>query len=167
MATPTPTGRLVSTEAGQHLILERSLPVGLQEAWTSLTDAEQTAKWIGRWEGNGHAGETIRLQLGFEDDAPWADVRIIVCEAPNRLRVVTLDAEVNTAWDLAVELTEGTASTDLVFTMYSVDPSAVEEIGPGWEYYLDQLMASLTGAPMPAFEDYYPGQQEYYRSLAG
>jgi hypothetical protein len=38
-------------------------------------------------------------------------------------------------------------------------------VGPGWEYYLDNLVASRDGAPLPDFDDYYPAQAAYYESL--
>ncbi|MFC9606869.1 hypothetical protein ACFTTN_25835 [Streptomyces niveus] len=39
------------------------------------------------------------------------------------------------------------------------------DIGPGWEYYLDMLGASLDGTPRPVFEDYYPAQKAYFEGL--
>ena len=38
-------------------------------------------------------------------------------------------------------------------------------IGPGWEYYLDMLVASRAGDDLPDFGDYYPAQKEYYANL--
>jgi hypothetical protein len=37
---------------------------------------------------------------------------------------------------------------------------------PGWEYYLDYLVASRNGTTMPDFNDYYPSQKAYYLDLA-
>ncbi|WP_198958148.1 MULTISPECIES: hypothetical protein [Amycolatopsis] len=42
----------------------------------------------------------------------------------------------------------------------------IGEIGPGWEYYLDLLVAARTGAPRPEFTDYYPAVKPY-ESLRG
>ena len=48
-----------------------------------------------------------------------------------------------------------------------VDSGAdVGSMGPGWEYYLDLLVASRDGGPAPAFDDYYPAQKAYYEGLA-
>jgi uncharacterized protein YndB with AHSA1/START domain len=166
MVTPTPTGRLVPTDYGFDLVLTRSLPVARQEAWVNITDPERTARWIGQWQGNGTIGEIAQLQLGFEADAPWANFRLAECEAPHRLRIETLDGDANAVWDLAVDLTGSSEPTDLVFTMSGIDPSSVGQVGPGWEYYLDQLVASLRDAPLPKFRDYYPAQQEYFQAQA-
>lgn len=166
MATPTPTGRLVSGSNGYDLVLTRSLPVAHEDAWVSITDPEHTARWIGQWKGNGTIGEIAQLQLGFEADGPWANFRLVECDEPSRLRIETLDENDNAVWDLAANLNGGTDSTELIFTMHGVDPSRVGQIGPGWEYYLDQLVATLQGEPLPVFQDYFPTQQEYFEAQA-
>ena len=38
-------------------------------------------------------------------------------------------------------------------------------VGPGWEYYLDMLVAAHGGQPLPSFDDYFPAQQGYYEGL--
>jgi hypothetical protein len=43
-------------------------------------------------------------------------------------------------------------------------------VGPGWEYYLDRLVAAETGGDVAAIDfdrDYYPAMQEHYREQAG
>ncbi|MEO3888984.1 hypothetical protein [Nonomuraea sp. B5E05] len=40
------------------------------------------------------------------------------------------------------------------------------DVGPGWEYYLDMLVASRDGSPTPDFHDYHPAMQAYYRGLS-
>lgn len=163
--TPEPTGRLVpgADGEGHDLVLTRTLPGTLADAWASITEPERTARWFGRWEGVGAVGATVRLQLGFEEGSPWTDVTIAECDEPRRLRVVTAD-EMG-SWDLAADLSpvEGRADrTELRFVMYRVAPASVGEVGPGWEYYLDQLVASLTGTALPDFDDYFPAQRAYY-----
>lgn len=164
MTTPHPTGRLVPGAEGHDLVLVRTLPGPIEDAWASVTEPERTARWIGQWEGTGAVGEMVRLQLGFEESSPWMDVRITECEAPVRLRVLTVDEY--GSWDLSVELTDLDGRTDLRFVMHRVDPAAIGEIGPGWEYYLDQLLASMSGDPLPSFDDYFPGQREYFEKQA-
>lgn len=161
--TPTPTGRLVPNGDAHDLVLTRTLPGAPADAWAAVTEPERTARWFGRWEGVGAVGETVRLQLGFEEGSPWTDVTITECDEPRRLRVLTAD-EMG-SWDLSVDLTaaEGREDrTELRFVMYRVAPDAVGEVGPGWEYYLDQLVASMTGAALPDFDDYFPAQRDYY-----
>lgn len=164
MTTPTPTGRLLPTADGHDLVLTRTLPGSTQDAWASLTEPDRTARWIGRWQGTGALGETVKLQLGFEEASPWTDIKITECDAPRRLRVLTIDE--NGSWDVSIDLTGTGEQTELRFVMHRVDPSSIGEIGPGWEYYLDQLAASISGTPLPNFDDYFPGQREYFEEQA-
>ncbi|WP_418061868.1 SRPBCC domain-containing protein [Pimelobacter simplex] len=170
---PEPTGRLVpapdADDNDNHdgpaydLVLTRTLPGSLADAWASVTEPDRTARWFGRWEGVGAVGETIRIRLGFEEGTPWTEARIAECAAPHRLRVVTVDDA--GSWDLAIDLApseEVPDRTELRFVMHRVDPATVGEVGPGWEYYLDQLLAVLTGADLPDFGDYFPAQRAYY-----
>ncbi|MBE1878415.1 SRPBCC family protein [Myceligenerans pegani] len=160
MTTPTPSGRLVPAADGHDLAFTRTLPGSIQDAWAAVTEPQRTARWIGRWEGTGAIGETVKLQLGFEESAPWANVRITECDAPRRLRVLTMDE--NGSWDLSLDLTGTGERTELRFVMHRVDPATIGEIGPGWEFYLDQLVASISGSPLPRFDDYFPAQREYF-----
>ena len=160
MATPTPTGRLVATSHGHDLILTRTLPLSIEEAWAYITDSSHTSRWFGAWKGTGAVGETVQLQLGFEETSPWMDVEITECDSPRLLRILNTDD--NGSWDLSLELTSGQGTTELRFVMHNLDPVGVGEIGPGWEYYLDQLLAAIDGIPLPDFDDYFPAQREYY-----
>ncbi|UMG91663.1 hypothetical protein [Nocardioides sp. TF02-7] len=57
--------------------------------------------------------------------------------------------------------------TTLVFAQSLPLLALGESMGPGWEYYLDRLVAVEGGAD-PAtvrFDDYYPAQAPYYRDL--
>ncbi|WP_028479586.1 SRPBCC family protein [Nocardia sp. CNY236] len=162
--TPTPTGRLVPSADGHDLVVTRTLPGSIEDAWVSITEPQRTARWIGRWEGTGALGETVKLQLGFEESSPWSDVEITECDAPQRLRVLITDE--NEPWDISIDLTSAGERTELRFVMCRVDLTTIGEIGPGWEYYLDQLVASISGVPLPAFGDYFPAQREYYEDRA-
>lgn len=162
MTAAKPTGQLLSSADGHDLIITRILPGSVQDSWASITEPERTERWIGRWEGTGALGETVKLQLGFEEGSPWASVKITECDSPHRLRVLVLDE--SGSWDVSLDLAVAGIEerTELRFVMHRVDPSTIGEIGPGWEYYLDQLVASVSGAPTPRFEDYFPAQRDYF-----
>ncbi|NKU62349.1 hypothetical protein GS891_03755 [Rhodococcus hoagii] len=70
------------------------------------------------------------------------------------------------AWRLAVDLREADGTTELTLTHVGVPDEAVSEIGPGWEYYLDMLVAARNRTPLPDFANYFPSQSGYYRDLA-
>ncbi|WP_093720062.1 SRPBCC family protein [Streptomyces sp. FZ201] len=162
--TPEPTGRLVPTATGHDLILARTYKASADDVWASVTEPERTARWFGPWRGEAAPGNTIEVQMLFEESEPWFAVRIEACEPPRRLAVVTQDEA--GGWFLELLLTETDGTTELRLVQHLTSTEQLGEIGPGWEYYLDLLTTSRTGGPRPAFEDYYPAQQAYFESLA-
>lgn len=162
MRPPIPTGRIEKGSDGLDLVATRTLPGSVRDAWASITEPERTARWFGRWEGTGAPGETVKVQMGFEESSPWVEARILECDAPRLLRLRTLSDE--GSWDLSLELTESTGGDqcELRFVHHNIVPTEVGNVGPGWEYYLDQLVAVSTAAPMPDWDEYFPAQQEYF-----
>ena len=69
-------------------------------------------------------------------------------------------------WDLEVRLWDDDGATRVEFIQHLPDPSAAEDTGPGWEYYLDRLGASLNGGSMPDFDQHYLDQSPYYAAQA-
>jgi hypothetical protein len=61
-------------------------------------------------------------------------------------------------------LTESAGVTDLRFTQHLTGTEGVGELGPGWEYYLDALVASRDGRPAPNFDDYYPSMKQHFEA---
>ncbi|MDJ0394396.1 SRPBCC domain-containing protein [Rhodococcus sp. G-MC3] len=155
----TPTGTLRATATGVDLELTRSISASREDVWASLTDSDRTERWYGPWERVSD-GE-VRVQMAFEEGAPWFDMTLRTCEAPSLLAVSMGDE-----WHLDVSLTENDSVTTLLFIHHLTKTEGIGEIGPGWEYYLDMLIASREGAALPSFDDYYPSQQEYYESLS-
>ena len=54
---------------------------------------------------------------------------------------------------------------ELEFVHHAVDRGMVGDLGPGWEYYLDNLVASRGDGPLPKFDTYYPAQKPYFLGL--
>ena len=161
--TTTPGGRLVRTGKGTDLVLTRRFRAPVTDVWASITDPERSARWFGRWEGDAGPGRTVRVQMAFEDDAPWSDLLIEECEPPRRLVVSTVDE--HGSWHVEMMLAEVGDATELTFTHHLDSDEGVGEVGPGWEYYLDLLVAAHTGEPRREFEDYYPALKPYYEGL--
>ncbi|PXY19303.1 SRPBCC family protein [Prauserella muralis] len=159
-----PTGRLVPTADGHDLVLTRTFRAPIDDVWASVTESERTARWFGPWKGEPGAGRTVQVQLVHEEEAPWTDLRIDACEPPRRLAVSMTDE--GGTWRLEAQLTETGGTTELRLVQHLIDLGGVGEVGPGWEYYLDLLVASRAGEPLPAFDEYYPAQKEYYADLA-
>src|SRR5690606_19765777 len=144
----------------RDLALIRTFRAPIEDVWASITESERTARWFASWSGDAGPGRVIRYRMAFEDDAPEADMTIEACEPPRHLAVSAAD-EYGT-WRLEAWLSEHDGTTELRFVHHlDVDANAAE-VGPGWEYYLDRLVASRADAPPPDFDDYYPAQSAYY-----
>jgi uncharacterized protein YndB with AHSA1/START domain len=163
---PEPTGRLIRTDAGRTLQLTRTFRAPIEDVWASLTESERTARWIGPWTGEGRVGGTVTVQMTAEEGAPGSPGIIRACDAPRSLRM-DLDSGMEGMWSVAVELTESDGITTLAFEHYLSDADDVTNIGPGWEFYLDRLVAAHAGdEAMPVWDAYWPGMQECYASLS-
>jgi len=145
---------------GNDLILTRTFRAPIDDVWASVTQPESTARWIGFWEGDAGPGKTVRLQLLHEKGQPWTSVLIEECDAPRHLAVRTKDDAGD--WRLELSLTQTGDTTELRFVHHLSDPKLAGDTGPGWEYYLDMLVAARDGQPLPSFEEYYPAQKAYY-----
>jgi len=69
-------------------------------------------------------------------------------------------------WAWQVDLSETDGVTTLRFAQEVCDPTVAESVGPGWDYYLDRMVAAETGADLGAidFDDYCPQFAAYYRA---
>ena len=156
---PRPTGRV----AGDQLIITRSFHAPIEDVWTSVTKSESTARWFGRWEGTPGVGNEIRVQMGFEEGQPWLTKRIEACEAPHRLVLTSVGSSFTSRLELGLKANGD--GCELEFIHHAIDRAKVGDVGPGWEYYLDCLVASRGDAPRPAFDTYYPAQKAYFLGL--
>ena len=160
--SPTPTGEVRRTPGGgRDLVLVRELPGSVEDTWASVTESERTARWYASWTGDGHVGGTVELTLVAEEGSPTSPATIEVCEPPTRLALRTEDAY--GSWSLEVLLEPlGADRTRLTFLHHLAAGDQVQELGPGWDYYLDRLLASVTDQPMPDFDDYWPSMGPPY-----
>ena len=163
---PTPSGRLIRTPESRDLVLLRTFRAPIEDVWASITEPERTARWFGGWSGEPGPGRTIQYTMAFEGEgATPAEMTIVACEPPRHLAVSAVDDY--GSWHLEAHLSEAGGITELRFTHHLDAQANIGDVGPGWEYYLDNLVASRDGTPMPSFNDYYPAQKEYYLGLKG
>ncbi|RVW07345.1 SRPBCC family protein [Prescottella agglutinans] len=161
---PQPQGALDRALDGVDLRITRTFDAPIADVWASITESERTATWFGPWEGEPGAGNTIRVQLAFEEDKPWSEMLIDGCEPPRHLALSVTDP--GGSWRLSADLREVDGATELSLTHHGIPVDTVAEVGPGWEYYLDMLVAARQERALPEFGDYFPAQSEYYRALA-
>jgi uncharacterized protein YndB with AHSA1/START domain len=158
-----PSGRLIRTAEGRDLVIVRTFRAPIEDVWASLTEPERTARWFGGWTGEAGPGRTIRYSMAFEPGDAEAEMTIEACEPPRHLAVRATDDY--GSWHLEAHLSEAGGVTELRFTQHLDPETDVGGVGPGWEYYLDNLVAAHAGAPLPHFDDYYPAQKEYFLGL--
>jgi uncharacterized protein YndB with AHSA1/START domain len=161
--SPIPSGRLLRTPEGRDLVLTRTFRAPIEDVWASITEPERTARWFGPWSGDAGPGKTIRYTMAFEEGGPEMQMTIVACDPPKLLAV----SAVNDwgSWHLEAHLSESDGVTELRFVQHLTPDTNVGDVGPGWEYYLDNLVASRDGIPLPDFNDYYPAQSAYYLEL--
>ncbi|MBK9517687.1 MAG: SRPBCC family protein [Anaeromyxobacter sp.] len=150
-----PTGRL----EGNDLVLTRRFEAPIEDVWESITRSESTARWFGSWTGTPGVGNTITIRMVFEKDGPESEAHIDACEPPRRLALTTKGE-----WGMTLEvtLTQAGGVTELRFVHRLTDRKLARDFGPGWEYYLDNLVAARAGEQLPAFDEYYPSMQGHY-----
>jgi uncharacterized protein YndB with AHSA1/START domain len=155
--TKAPTGRL----EGDDLVITRRFEAPIEDVWTSITTSESTARWYGSWTGTPGAGNTIAIKMLFEQGEPECDARIEVCEPPRRLALTTTGP-----WGVHIEITLVQLGhvTELRFVHHLTDRKLSRDMGPGWEYYLDNLVAARADEPLPKFDEYYPSMCAHYTS---
>ncbi|GGK03888.1 hypothetical protein GCM10010123_37320 [Pilimelia anulata] len=156
--SPTPTGRLF----GDDLVLTRTFRAPIADVWASLTESARTARWFGPWQGEAGPGQAIKVRMVHEEGEPWVNMTIDACEPPRRLALSAVNE--HGSWYLDLTLTESAGVTELRFTQHLTGTENVGEVGPGWEYYLDALVASRDDLPAPDFHDYYPALKEHFES---
>jgi uncharacterized protein YndB with AHSA1/START domain len=158
--THPPTGRLT----GNDLMLTRTFRADIDDVWASVTESERTARWFGPWTGEAGPGRTVKVQMAYEEGSPPVEARIEACEPPRRLAVSTVDEA--GAWHLELLLTAADGYTELTLVHHLESTEGIGEVGSGWEYYLDNLVAARAGEPLPDFNDYYPSMKSYFEALA-
>lgn len=161
---PVPTGTITRNPDGSAELTITRVFAGatVDDVWASITDSERTSRWYGPWRGEPGAGKTIEAQLAFEEGQPWMPMRIDACDPPNVLALSSEDSY--GSWFLELRVREVDSGAALDFIQHKLDPGMAESVGPGWEYYLDNLVAARSDLPMPSFSDYYPSQSEYFKA---
>jgi uncharacterized protein YndB with AHSA1/START domain len=158
--TNPPSGRFIQDNEGNRLIVRRTFRASIDDVWASVTEPDRTARWFGTWRGDPGPGHIIEVQMGFEDHAPWLEKRIDACEPPLRLALSNEDSTMQ----IELLLSESNGETELQL-VHHLDPTDdIGAYGPGWEYYLDLLVAARDDLTTPSFDDYL-AMTSYYEAL--
>ncbi|WP_448711965.1 SRPBCC domain-containing protein [Microbacterium profundi] len=157
----TLTGRFDGVQ--QTLVLTRQFRTSIDDVWASIAESDRLSRWFGTWTGDPSTG-TVSVTMNAEaEPMPAVPYEIRRCEPPKALSVRVSD-EYGT-WTLTAELAAVDGTTTLILTQEDVDPETLEQTGPGWEWYLDRLVAAVHAERMPSLDDfekiYMPMTQEY------
>ena len=150
-----PDGRLV-------LVITREFHAPIEDVWASVTEPERLARWVGTFSGDPASGR-VAFRMTAEGDVPAEDMEIRACDPPRFLAVTAHTPQGQ--WELELALTERDGVTELIFSQPGIGAAEAESVGPGWEYYLDRLVAAETGGDVAAIDferDYYPAMREHY-----
>ena len=160
--TPTATGRKAADDPS-WVVFTRTFRRPVAEVWSAVTEPEALGRWIGTWQGDPTTG-----QVEFAMTAEGADVapepcRIDECRPPTLLQVTLGES----AWTLRLVLSEADGVTTLEFAQRLTDPELGASVGPGWDYYLDRLVAAAGGGDVAAvdWDAYYPALSGHYSEL--
>ncbi|WP_144796956.1 SRPBCC family protein [Microbacterium paludicola] len=161
----TITGRF--DEGRRTVRLVREFTTSIDDVWASIVDSERLSRWFGTWSGDPASG-SISVTMNAEPEtlqaAPWTIRR---CEPPHVLSVSITDDY--GSWHLTAELTARDGRTVLALTQHEVAAEMLPDTGPGWEWYLDRLVAVVDGGSMPSlaeFEAVYAPMSGEYTALA-
>jgi uncharacterized protein YndB with AHSA1/START domain len=165
--TPRPTGRRDDRDGTAYVVFERTFAAPIADVWAAVTEPERLVRWIGTWAGDPASGEIAFRMTAEAEDAPEEKILIDECHEPTRLVMRTARPDDHSeVWSWQIDLAEVDGVTTLTFAQEVVDVTLAESVGPGWDYYLDRMVAAETGGDPSAidFDDYYPEFAAHYRA---
>ena len=165
--SPTATGRREERDGVAYVVFQREFRAPIADVWAAVTEPERLVRWIGTWAGDPASGEIAFRMTAEAEDAPEEKVFIDECHEPTRLvmRAARPDDH-SQLWSWQIDLSETDGVTTLTFAQEVINVTLAESVGPGWDYYLDRMVAAETGGDLTAidFNDYYPALAAHYRA---
>ena len=165
-ADVTATGRREIRAGVPHVVLERTFTAPVDAVWAAITEPSRLERWIGTWAGDPADGVVDFRMTAEGDDAESERFSILECDPPRRL-VVESKSPGGDVWRLELDLIEADGTTTLTFAQGLPRPDSAENVGPGWEYYLDRLVAAEGGRSVAEvdWDAYYPALASSYEAM--
>jgi uncharacterized protein YndB with AHSA1/START domain len=167
--TPVPTGRRATRNGHDSVVFDRTFRAPIESVWAAVTESDRLERWIGTWTGDPASGSVLFRMNAEGDDVKPETFTIEACDPPHRLALTSRVVGEEHDWHFVLELAEAGGTTTLTFSQSVPDAEMAAGVGPGWEFYLDRLVAAETGADVSAldFDDYHPGQSDHFRAMFG
>lgn len=178
MSTTTPFGHRETRDGAEQIVFTRLFAAPLDVVWAACTEPQRMQRWIGTWSGDPVSGEVSFRMTAEGDDVPEEVYLVEACEPPHRFVVRSREGASfspdgsgpRVTWQHTLELSEADGLTTLTFTQVIPDgpvgADMVGSVGPGWDYYLDRLVAAVGGAdPGRIPWEPYLERSEGYRDL--
>jgi uncharacterized protein YndB with AHSA1/START domain len=165
--TPSATGRRETRNGHDSVVIDRTFQAPIESVWAAITESDRLGRWVGTWTGDPTTGSVLFRMNAEGDDIEPETFTIHECDPPRRISLTSQVVGQQNVFHFLIELTEAAGTTTLTFSQSVPDPDTATGVGPGWEYYLDRLVAAETGADVAALEftDYYPALSDHYRAL--
>lgn len=165
--TPKATGRHEDRDGTAYLVFERTFRAPISDVWAAVTESDRLVRWIGHWNGDPTTGAVSFFMTAEAADAPEETIHIDECDEPRRLVMRSARPDDHSLeWKWQIDLAEADGVTTLTFAQEVGDTVLAEGVGPGWDYYLDRMVAAENGEELDHidFNDYFPAFTEHYRA---
>jgi uncharacterized protein YndB with AHSA1/START domain len=127
---------------GEHgtVHLEDRFDTDIDDVWSAITDPERAARWIAVVTGDFRVGG--ELQGSFT--STWqGTMRVEICEAPHRLRLLCHDADGDAPTVMEAVLTEDGDGTRVVIEERGLPIADAPYHAAGWHVHLEDLDTEL------------------------
>ncbi len=155
-------GRLRSADGKGVVRLEDRFDTDIDNLWSALTDPRRLARWLGEIAGDLRLGGEFRAHFfasGWEGTG-----RVEACEPPQRLLVLTKDADQPDEGPIEVTLTEDGNQTIVVWEERGMPLELLAAYGAGIQIHVEDLEDHVAGRERrdskARFDELFPAYQE-------
>jgi uncharacterized protein YndB with AHSA1/START domain len=155
-------GSLRSAEGKGIVRMENRFETHVDDLWSALTDPRRLARWLGEVEGDLRLGDEFRAHFfasGWEGTG-----RIEACEPPQRLLVLTKQANKHDEQVIETTLTADSNETILVWEERGMPLDLLSAYGAGVQVHVEDLAAYAAGGERcdaaARFAELFPAYQE-------
>jgi uncharacterized protein YndB with AHSA1/START domain len=158
-------GVLRLSPTGTTVRFERRYATTADDLWSSVTEPERLARWLGPVHGDLRVGGRYELRMGDDvEGAPQNAVgEVLECEPPRRVLVGwRFPGEQESR--VLVEIRPDGEGSILVLEHLDLSEAAARGYGGGWHASLDQLEDHVAGRPVRSWQVLFDAALPHYRA---